>query len=66
MFKNIFLTLFRMGFFGADHGLGEEKGPPLPKICHTYTAMMKLVTVISYIKKIQKIFESRDTLFDFY
>ena len=32
-----------------------------PKICHTYPAMMKLGTVIPYLKKIQKIYESRDT-----
>ena len=33
---------------------GEQKGP-LPKICHTYPTMMKLGTVIPYLKKIQKI-----------
>ena len=32
----------------------------LPIICHTYPAMMKLGTVIPYLKKIQKIYESRD------
>ena len=35
--------------------------PPFPKICHTYPAMMKLGTVIPYLKKIQKIYESHDT-----
>ena len=54
-----------MGFFGAAHGWGGQKGlpsvPPLPKICHTYPTMMKLGTVITYLKKIQKIYESRDT-----
>ena len=34
---------------------------PFPKICHTYPAVMKLGTVIPYLKKIQKIFELRDT-----
>ena len=35
---------------------GEEtKRHPLPKICHTYPTMMKLRTVIAYLKKIQKI-----------
>ena len=50
------LTLFRMGIFGAAHGLGGggQKGP-LPKICHTYPTMMKLGTVVPYPKKIQKI-----------
>ena len=36
-----------------DEG-GEQKGP-LPKICLTYPTMMKLGTVIPYLKKIQKI-----------
>ena len=54
------LTLFRMGIFGAAHGWGAIKAP-LPKICHTYATMMKLGTVIPYLKKIQKIYESRDT-----
>ena len=49
------LTLFRMGIFGAAHGWGEQKSPlPLPKICRTYHAMVKLGTVIPYIKKIKK------------
>ena len=38
-----------------------KKGPPLPKICHTYPTTMKFGTVIPYPKKIQKIYESRDT-----
>ena len=37
------------------------KRSPLAKICHTYPAMMKLGTVIPYLRKIQKIYESRDT-----
>ena len=55
------LTLFRMGFFGAAHGWGGGKKGPLPKICHTFPAVMKLGTVIPYPKKIQKIYELRDT-----
>ena len=57
-----------MGFFGAAHGWGEwggDKKAPLPKICHTYPTMMKLGTVIPYPKKIQKIYESRDTPLEF-
>ena len=50
----LFLTLFRMGFFGAAHGWGEG---PLPKICHTYPTMMKLGKFIPYPKKIEKIYE---------
>ena len=40
---------------------GNEKGPSLPKICRTYPTMMKLGTVMPDPKKIQKIYESRDT-----
>ena len=49
-----------MGFFGAAHGWGGGR-PPFPKICQTYPTMMKLGTVIPYPKKIQEIYESRDT-----
>ena len=60
------LTLFRMGIFGAAHGWGwGVGGQKMPKICHTYPAMMKLGTVIPYLKKIQKLYDSRDTLRDF-
>ena len=43
---------------------GEQKGP-LPKICLTYPTMMTLGTVIPYPKKIEKIYTSRDSLFEF-
>ena len=49
-----------MGIFGAAHGWGGAKRPPLPEICHTYPTMMKLSKVIPYLKKIQKIYELRD------
>ena len=39
----------------------EIKSPPLTNICHTYPTMMKLGTVIPYLQKIQRIYESRDT-----
>ena len=55
-----FLTLCRMGFFGALHGWGEAKKSPLPKICHTHPAMIKLCLVIPYPRKTQTIYESRD------
>ena len=60
------LTLFRMGIFGAAHGwgVGGTKSPPLLKISHIYPTMMKLGTVIPYLKKIQKIYESPDTPLD--
>ena len=66
-----------MGLFGAAHGLGGGGGgrprkaplplpsPSLPKICQTYPTMMKLGTVIPYLKKIRKIYESRDTPLEF-
>ena len=56
-----------MGFFGAAHrwGGGGKKTSPLPKIYHTYPAMMKIGTVVPYPKKIQNIYESRDTPLDF-
>ena len=63
------LTLFTMGFFGAAHGRGggpPPKRPPLPKICHRYSTMMKLGTVIPFLKKIQKTYKSRDTALAFY
>ena len=57
-----FLTLFRMGFFGAAHGWGRLPfWPSLPKIFHTYPTMMKLGKVIPYLSKTQKIYKSRDT-----
>ena len=50
-----------MGIFRAAHGLGGWEDPPLPKISDKYPTMMKLDTVIPYLKKIQNIYESRDT-----
>ena len=43
--RQVALTLFRMGFFGTTHG---------NKIRHTYPTMIKLGTVIPYLRKIQK------------
>ena len=59
------LTLFTMGLLGAAHGWEWVSKRPRPKICHTYPTMMKLGTVIPYPKKIQKIYESRDTPLEF-
>ena len=48
-------------------GGAKSLPPPLPKICcHAYLTMMKLGTVIIYLKEIRKIYESRDTPFEFY
>ena len=59
------LTLFRVGFFRAAHawGGGGGKKAPHTKTCHTYPTMMKLGTVIPCLKKIQKLYNSRDTAF---
>ena len=54
------LTIFMMGGGG---GVGA-KGP-FPKICQTYPTMMKLGTVIPYLKKIQKVCKSCDPLLEF-
>ena len=66
--RNIYiLTLFRMYLFGAAHGwrgIGDKKAP-LPKIWQTYLTIMKLGTVISDLKEIQKIYESCSKLLDF-
>ena len=72
--KDIYLTLFRMGLFGAAHGWGWGKKALLPNTYnaimkgpppHTYNAIMKLDRVIPYLKKIQKMYESSDTLLGF-
>ena len=44
-----------MGLFGAA----------FPKICHTYPTIMKLGTVVPYLRKIKKIYESLDTPHEF-
>ena len=48
------------GVFGASHGFS-----PPPKICHRYPTIIKLGTVIPYLKKMQNIYKSRDTPFEF-
>ena len=51
-------------FWGCSRMGGGQKGP-LPKICHRYPTMMKLGTIIIYLKQIPKNYESRDTPPDF-
>ena len=55
-----------MVFFGAAHEWGGALWLPLPKICHTYATIIKLGTVISYLRKIQKMYKSRDTSLAFF
>ena len=49
---------FTKNIFNSIHdGLLKDGGPKsffLPKIIHTYPTMMKLGTIKSYLKKIQK------------
>ena len=52
------LTVLLSDFNPAQDG--QKASPPLPKICDTYPAMMKLGRVILYPKKIQKLYELRD------
>ena len=51
-------------FRGCSRMRGAKKAP-LTKMSHTYLAMMKLGTVKSYLKKIQKIYKSRETVLEF-
>ena len=46
------LTLFSTGLLGAAPLLTDWEGKTLLKICHTYPTMMKLGTVIPYLKKV--------------
>ena len=57
------LTLFRMDFDCSQ--IGGSKKATLPKIYHTYPAMIKLGTVMLFLKKISKIYISHDTPLEF-
>ena len=52
-------------FRGCSRMGGGFFWPPLPKIRFTYPTMMKLGTVIPYLRKIQKMYKSRDTSLEF-
>ena len=58
------LTLYKISLFGAAHGWWDKKAP-LPKSCQTHTTVMKLGTVILYVKNIQRSYISRDTPLEF-
>ena len=51
-----------MVYFRAAQEWRTEKKGPHCKICHTYITLMKLGIVMPYLKKIQKIHKSSDTL----
>ena len=54
-----------MGLFGAAHEWRKVAKRPLRKICPTYSTKVKLGTVIPYLKKIEKIYKTRDMLLEF-
>ena len=60
-FKPLKFNPIQDGHFRGCSRMWGAKRFPLPKICHRYPTMMKLGTVIPYLKKIKKIYESRDT-----
>ena len=57
--KKILINRIHGGLFGSYSRMVEQgKPPPLKKkkkICHTYPTMMKLGTVMPYLKKIKKL-----------
>ena len=53
------------GLFRGCSRMGGQKGPTLAKICHTYPTMMKLDTIIPYLKKIQNIYNTHDAPLEF-
>ena len=58
------LTLFRMGFFMNAHGSGGDFWPP-SLITVKHILQWWNLTVIPDLKKIQKLYKSRDTSFEF-
>ena len=52
-------------FRGCSRMGGGAFWPALPKIRHTFPTMMKLSTIIPYLRKIQKMYKSRDTSLGF-
>ena len=63
-----FVNSIRDGHFGGCSGMGwggGAKRPRLPKICDTYPTMMELGTVIPYLEKIRKTYESHETPSEF-
>ena len=63
--KYQFLNPIQDGRFRGCSRMGGAFLTPLPKIHQTYPTMMKLVTVIPYLRKIQKMYKSRDTPLEF-
>ena len=58
--------LIQGGCFCGCSRIGEGwKKYPVPKICHRYSTIIKLGTVIPYLEKMQKIYKSCDTASEF-
>ena len=55
----------QMVFFGAAHGWGAKKVPPPSLKSVTHIIQWWNLAVIPYLKKIQKLYESRDTPLEF-
>ena len=51
--ENFTLTLFRIGVFGAAHGWWQGD-LSLPKMCHKYPGITKILTVICYLGRLKK------------
>ena len=64
-FNSVIFNQIEDGPFRSCSQMVGQKGPLLPKICHTYPIMMNLGAVIPYLKKIQNIYKSRDTPLEF-
>ena len=62
-FLHICLTLFRMGLSKVAHVMGGGKKSLFLKICHTYPTIKKLVTVMPYLRKSQKIYSADINIF---
>ena len=56
----------QVGVFGNTPWWEVGKKGPLLKICHTYLTMIKLGTVMPYLKKTQNVYESRKTPLEFW
>ena len=52
--SSTFINRIQDGLFRGCSQIGGAKRSLLPKICHTYPTMMKLGTVVPYLKKIKK------------
>ena len=61
LYRDKYINPFDDGSFRGCSRLCEQK-VPFHKVCHSYPPLIKLGTVIPYIKKIQKTYRSRETL----